>query len=808
MQNIPGDITEMQQQKKGGFTPRELFLKYIRFLPWLVLSIAATLLFAYIMLRYSVPIYNINAKLLVKSNSQSGAEGEKFDDIFMMQGMRANMNDEIEVIKSRYMAKRVISKLNFQYTYSNKGQFRSSVIHPRDMPFLARVQLYDSSAGATIAVKVSENSSYFTIGESTEKYYFGQWCKIGNNQWFLYRTSRDFTSLASREFVISWSPLEAISASLSGSIKVVRADNFSNVLNLSYQTPNTSIGADILNKYMEEYQQFSLEDKRQIAINTLEFIDSQLDTVKRELGFVEKNLKDFREKNRIIDPDGQARLYLDNINESSKVITEQYVKVKVADQLINYINDQKNPFRLVPTSLGIVEPALIQQITEYNRLLMQRESLLLTTPEENPLVRDIENSISKLRADMLDNLRNIRRSYDASIVDYEKNNKLSEEKVRLVPGVQKTLLEIGRQQKILEELYSYLLQKKLETSIGSASTISNIRVVENAYFSTRPVHPDRRSIYLLSLFVGILLPAIVIFLMEYLNDRVQTKNDVQRVTDAPILGEVGHSDDSQALVVGKNSRKVVAEQFRMIRTNLQYILRSKDKSVIMVTSSYSGEGKSFISTNIAAVIALTGKKTVILEFDIRKPKIVHGLSLKRSHGITNYVIGSCSLEELPIPVPNFENLYVISCGPVPPNPAELLLDPRIKNLFDYVKEKFDVVIIDTAPVGLVSDAITLGKYADATVYIVRHNYTQKRQIQLIQDLYVQEKLPSMSVIINDIKAKLGYGGYYGYGGYGYGYGYGYGGRTSRNQDASAYYGIEEQPASWLSRWLQRKGAKK
>jgi capsular exopolysaccharide synthesis family protein len=756
---------------------------------------------AYAKLRYSTPIYVVNAKLMVKNNSQGGTAGDKFDDIFLMQGVRNNMNDEMEIIKSRYMAKRVITKLNFQYQYYNQGQLRSSLIHPLDMPFLAEIKLADSSSGSSLSIKIVDNTQ-FTIGESAQKYFFGQWIKQGADEWRLNLTGRNFSSF-SKEFVVAWVPLDNISAELSGSIKVVKLDNFSNVLNLSYQTPNTAIGRDILNQYMQEYKQYNLEDKREIAINTLEFIDEQLDTVKGDLGRVEQTLKDFRERNKVIDPDGQAQLYLSNINESSKLVTEQVVKIKIADQLINYINDEKNPFRVVPTSLGILEPSLVQQITEYNRLLLQRESTLLTTPPANPIVIGLEASIAKLRSDMLDNLRNIRRSYGASVSDYERNSVLSEQQVRTVPGVQKRLLEISRQQKILEELYSYLLQKKLETSIGSASTISAIRVVEPAFSSNRPVQPDKRSVYLLSLFIGLLIPAVVIFLLEYLNDRVQTKNDVQKVTDAPILGEVGHSEDSQTLVVGKNNRKVVAEQFRMIRTNLQYILHDKEKMVIMVTSSFGGEGKSFVSTNIGAVLALTGKRTVLLEFDIRKPKILHGLGLSRSNGITNYVVGACDLEDLPVPVPQHNGLFVIPCGPVPPNPSELLLDAKILKIFNYCRDNFDAIIIDTAPVGLVSDAITLGKHADATIYIVRHDYTQKRQIQLIQDIYVQGKLPSMSVVINDIKVKLGYGGYYGYGGYGYGYGYGYG-RKSNATDATSYYGVEDTPKRKFWRFFRKK----
>jgi capsular exopolysaccharide synthesis family protein len=277
----------------------------------------------------------------------------------------------------------------------------------------------------------------------------------------------------------------------------------------------------------------------------------------------------------------------------------------------------------------------------------------------------------------------------------------------------------------------------------------------------------------MALIVGLAIPSSIVALKEILNDKVNSKNDIQQVTDAPILGEIGHAEDSATLVVTRNNRKFLAEQFRIIRSNLQYILPKVEKPVIHITSSFSGEGKSFISTNLGAVLALSGKRTVILEFDIRKPKIMAGLGLKERKGITNYIVGSMEIEEIIYPVPEVENLYVIPCGPVPPNPAEMLLDPRVTELFGKLRLQFDTIIVDTAPVGLVSDGISLGKHADASIYIVRHGYTLKKQIQLIDEIYRQAKLPHLSIIINDIASRGGYG-YYGYGGYGYGYGYGYG----------------------------------
>jgi capsular exopolysaccharide synthesis family protein len=301
-------------------------------------------------------------------------------------------------------------------------------------------------------------------------------------------------------------------------------------------------------------------------------------------------------------------------------------------------------------------------------------------------------------------------------------------------------------------------------------------------------------IQILAVFIGLGLPALIIFIAELLNDKVTTRFDIERITSAPIMGEIGHSNSDNVLIVNKTSRRMVAEQFRIIRTNLQYVLNKIEKPVILVTSSFSGEGKSFVSTNMGAVMALTGKRTIILEFDIRKPKILAGLSIGKNPGISNFLVGKAELKELILPVPSQENLFVLPCGPVPPNPAELLLDQKVTELFQWLRREFDVVIIDTAPVGMVSDAMTLGKFADCTLYLVRQGYTYKKQIGLIDDLYQSKKLPSVSIVINDVKLKAGYG-YYGYGRYGYGYGYG---NSGYYEEETPKRNVLDKIAGWFS----------
>jgi capsular exopolysaccharide synthesis family protein len=490
------------------------------------------------------------------------------------------------------------------------------------------------------------------------------------------------------------------------------------------------------------------------------------------LSGVEGNLRDFMVNNQAFNIEGQAQIYLTSIQESSKMVEEQQIKITIADWLLDYIGKADNSYKLVPTDLGVAEPVLLAYIEEYNRLQLERETNLKTTTASNPMIAHIDASLDKVRQNMLQALRNVRASYEIAKNSLLERGGGLKDDLKSLPGKSMQQVNIQRKQKILEDLYSFLLQKKLEISISSASTISNSKVVEPAYGGALPIKPSHSSTYLTYLLIGLIIPVSIIAIIEVMNDKVKNRLDIEKVTTTPILGEIGHSEGNQALVVTQNSRRFITEQFRIVRTNLQYILGKNEKPVILVTSSFSGEGKSFISTNMGAVMALAGKKTVVMEFDIRKPKIVTGLELKRKMGITNYIIGAAQFDDLLVKVDELENFYVIPCGPIPPNPAELLLNPRLKDLIAEAKERFDVVIMDTAPVGLVSDAIALAQFADCTLYIVRRGHTPRGLLSLVNDLYVNKKLPSVSILLNDMKQDGAYyGGYYG--GYGYGY-YGYG----------------------------------
>jgi len=764
-----------QHVPNQSVSPRELLFRYIPYTPWIALSLVVSLAFSFIKLRYEPKIYAVSSTLMVKDPSEKRMRADKIEDMLFSNSDK-NIYDEIQVIQTNRMAVRVVRSLGLEVMYFNKGNFLTSLLNSSELPIgLQVLALTDSLKSFDIPLTVLDDQR-FLLGEKGPELRFGIPFETEAGRFVLRRKPISMRNLMSREFVVTYAPASRRGAELLSALSVVPSGESNNIMRLNFETQAPSLGVEIVDQWMAEYEMAGFDEKKRSSQNALDFINDQLDTASWELGTVERNLKTFRERNLLLDPASQSQSMIAAMTDLEKEVTTRSVQMRLVDNLIAYINDTRNPYRQVGTLLSVEEPTIAQQIAEFNKLQVQRATLLPTTPRSNPMIVALEAAIEKLRQDILQNLRNVRQGYQLAIENLNVRTQSANRLMARMPGQQKDLLDITRRQQILEQLYQFLLEKKLETAISSASTISSVKVLEPARSSRTPIRPNRQGAYMFAVLLGLGIPVFVSFLLEYLNDRVRSRQDVVRGTQAPIIGEIGHSLSDETLVVSASSRRFISEQFKIIRTNLQYVLPAQEKLVILVTSSTSGEGKSFIATNMGAVVALSGKKTAILEFDIRKPKIMSGLGLGKRKGVTNYIIGGIPFEDLAVKVPGVENLDVIPCGPIPPNPSELLLDDRLNNFIKRLKEHYDVVIIDTAPVGLVGDAIVIGSHADVSLYVIRHNYTFRKQLQLMDEIYVTKRLPRLSIVLNDIRGQVGgYGGYYGYGGYGYGnYGYGYG----------------------------------
>lgn len=754
--------------EQGTLSLKDLFYKYIRFLPLFLLSVALGLLIAFTYLRYTSQVYSAGGSMLIESESNNNRP-DKVEDILMGNNRSQNIQSEIEILKSRPLMARVVKKLNLQFGYTAKGRIKDQNVYKLAPFSIHALKIADSARAFSIKIKF-DDGKHFKINNESIQFEFEQ---VFENRNGVFKLSRNaILPIAGTEYNLTWQPLDVLAGRLAKTVKVQPKAGGTGILVIDMEAANPQLAADIVNSLMIQYDSLTIEQNNFSTDQIIGFIDGRLDSIKRELDSLQANLLAYRQRNNLINVETQSDGYFAKISAADALLNEQQMRLAVTDLLDNYLKDKKNQFNRVPSSLGLEDLTLNELVNGYNKAQLERQSLLESKiPPDNPAVKEAEALIEKQRQSVLENLTNIRSSYDQAISTIRNRSSKEQAELQSMPFKMKEMIELERQVTTKLALYSLLEGKREEAAITRASTISNSKIIDKATASQVPIKPDRRMIQILAVFIGLGLPALIIFIAELLNDKVSTRFDIEKITSAPIMGEIGHSNSENVLIVNKASRRMVAEQFRIIRTNLQYVLNKIEKPVILVTSSFSGEGKSFVSTNMGAVMALTGKKTVILEFDIRKPKILAGLSIGKNPGISNFLVGKAELKDLILPVPNQENLFVLPCGPVPPNPAELLLDQKVTELFQWLRREYDVIVIDTAPVGMVSDAMTLGKFADCTLYLVRQGYTYKKQIGLIDDLYNSKRLPSVSIVINDVKLKAGYG-YYGYGRYGYGYGYG------------------------------------
>lgn len=772
------NLFEVDKAEAAGqsISIKDVLYKYLNY-GWLfavviIISLAA----AWLYLRYTTPKYKVEATLMVRNDNSkmsSGGADAMFSSMLMMQSA-VNKQNEIQLMLSRSMLMRVVKELGLTKTYYAEGKVKKTTTYKNSPIELVIVKQKDTTASFFWKLTI-ENEKTFRINEQKIEHQFNIPFETSEGTFMIKTLPSSPYGLLEYGYTIICVPEYIAAMRLSGGLDIKAAKDNSNVIMLEFTTEVPELGADVLNSLMSQYNQAAIEDKNETNLRVLSFLEDRLRLVESQLDSVETTLMDYRKSRDIIDLTAQSGLYFQNLTSTGQEIREQEVQIKVVELLENYIKDPRNRSNLVPTTMGITDPTLLELVNAYNQLVVSRQTELQTGANpQNPVVKNLDQNIEEARAKIQKSLVNIKGVYKGSMNTLEGQNKVFRNQISDIPEKEKGSRNIARQQEIKQSLYLYILQKKEESSIALASTIANARVLDPALSFKKQISPQKNFIYGMALVAGLLIPIIIIMLLDLFNDKVTTRTDITKSTQAPIIAEIGHNEGKEVLVFAEKSRSLIAEQIRILRSNLKFQLGDAyDRPAIMVTSSFSGEGKSFVSTNLAASTAITGKKTVILEFDLRKPKVMHGLGVRRSTGITTYLVGSITLEELPVAVEGIENLYVIPCGPVPPNPSELLLSPRIKTLFDWVRKEFEVVIIDTAPVGLVSDAMTLSRFADMTLYVVRQRYTFKRQLNMLDELYRLKKLPKIGLLVNDVIAD-GSRGYYGYGVSKYGYGYAYG----------------------------------
>jgi capsular exopolysaccharide synthesis family protein len=754
-----------EKSELNKLSARDFLQKYKKFFPLYILCIGLALLGAWLYLRYTQESYASTGSMILLSGGSTDGGNNSVDDILNKNKNNINLQNEIEVIRSKPLLTRVAKNLGLEFSYTAKGKIKDMNAYKK-FPFaIEAIQLKDSTQIFSINIDFVSNSQ-FTINNDHIKYNSNQAFTTPDGIFKINKTD-DFP--AGSDFVIAHFPADRVAASIIPSLTVQPKVKGTQILTIQHETSNPDLAADVINELMSEYNALTIEQNNSSTDSIISFINRSLLVLNHDIDSLRRQLLAFQKTNDVISAETQLQEYMEGAKVQEELIQNGNLALKSLDQIETYLQKSGENKTSVPSALGVQDEILNGLIGQYNAAQLEKKQMLeANILPDNPRMKEQDKKIEAFKNSILENISVLRNSYRIA-TNIASSKKLKNKDLSFTMPAK--AMEQAVMQKELDrkyELYSVLDGKRIEASLNKVSTKNASTIVEKAEPNAIPIKPQRRIIQIAALLIGLLLPTFFILLKELLNDKIGMRSDIEKITEAPILGEIGHSLSDQPLIVNKTSRSLTTEQFRILRSNLQYIIGKHEKAVIMVTTSFSGEGKSFISTNMAAVLALTDKKTIILEFDLRKPKILEGLEMNKKPGISNYITGNKELEEIIIPVANTENLFVLPCGPIPPNPAELLLSKRMDELFEKLKQQFDYLVIDTAPVGMVSDALTLGKFADCTLYVTRQNYTLKRQIGLIDEMYTGKKLPHISIVFNDVKTPTG-GGYY-YGSYSYGYG--------------------------------------
>ena len=785
---------------------QQLLFKYIIHWPWFVGAVLVCLIGAWIYLRMATPVYNISATVLIKDDKKGGNTGSMVGlEELGLSGLISssqNIDNELEVLRSKTLVKEVINLLNLYVSYTDEDGFPSKNMY-KTSPVL--VSLTPQEAEKLTDPMVVEMALYgegglevnVTVGDKEYQKLFEKLPAVfpmdeGTLAFF---QSPDSLSLK-KDTMEASSNIRHITAKIKSPMKVARAycenlkieptSKTTSVAVISLKNSSLQRGQDFINQLLEMYNRNTNNDKNEIAQKTAEFIDERINIISKELGSTEANLENFKRNAGITDLTSEAQIALTGNAEYEKKRVENRTQISLIEDLRKYIRG--NEYEVLPGNIGLQDPGLVATIERYNEMLVERKRLLRTSTENNPTIINLDTSIRAMKSNVQATLDGSLKGLLITKADLEREASRFSRRISDAPGQEREYVSIARQQEIKAGLYLMLLQKREENAIALAATANNAKIIDEAIADDIPVSPKRRMIYLIALVLGIGIPVGIIYLIGLTKFKLEGRADVEKLTTIPIVGDIPLTDEKNekdgSIAVFENQNNLMSETFRNIRTNLQFMLQN-DKKVILVTSTVSGEGKSFISANLAISLSLLGKKVVIVGLDIRKPGLnkVFRLSTKEK-GITLYLANpETDLMSLVQPSDINQNLYILPGGTVPPNPTELLARDGLDKAIEILKKSFDYVVLDTAPVGMVTDTLLIGRVADLSLYVCRADYTHKVEYTLINELAEEKKLPNLCTVINGVDLKRRkYGYYYGYGKYGkyygygkrYGYGYGYG----------------------------------
>lgn len=790
-EDLYDDLYLEEKEEKTDF--KAILFKYAIHWPWFVACTLLCIAGAWLYLRYTPPVYNISASVIIKDNDKNSKASSGMGDLEDLGFYSSinNFDNEVEILQSRTLIKKVVEELDLYISYATKSSFHDIELYKsspvkvwitpeeaQKLPAPARLHL-TLQPGNKLNVKLR-------IGEEEYNKQFDKLPALLTTPsgTFSFTPKDSATVQSTQEIMATVSSPRSVANAYRGALSIEPTSKSTTIAQISVKSTHTQRGMDFINKLVEVYNRDANDDKNEVATKTAEFIDERIKIINGELGTTEQELETFKRDAGLTDLKSDAQLALSENSEYEKKRAENSTQLRLVQFLAGYANNPDHAYEVLPVNVGLTDTGLAELINRYNEMLLERKRLLRSSQENNPVVVNLDASIRAMRSNVLTTINSVQRGLAITQADLERQAGKYAGRITNAPGQERQLVSISRQQEIKAGLYLMLLQKREENAITLASTANNARMVDEALADAIPVSPKGKMIYLVALILGIALPVVVIYIIELLKYKIEGRADVEKITSLPIVGDVPLSEDKgkeESIVVHENQNDLMAETFRNVRTNVLYMMRS-DEKVILVTSTTTGEGKTFIASNLAVSLALLGKKIVIVGLDIRKPSLNKAF---REQGISQFLANPEHTDLMSlVQVSRINaNLSILPGGPIPPNPTELVARESLSQAIDILKKHFDYIILDTAPIGMVTDTLLISRVANASIYVCRADYTHKADYTLINELSEQKKLPNLCTLINglDMKKKK-YGYYYGYGKYGkyygygkkYGYGYGYG----------------------------------
>lgn len=756
---------------------RELAFKYLQRWYWFVFAVILALILATFYIKKTETQYQVQTTILIRNdNTTPGISQMAMMESLGFTGVSRVVEDEIQVISSKKLIKQAIDSLGMQTSYYEKRGLKYIDKYGNTPIKLNLSKSFLENLISPIRITLIENNGRYKVEFRYNNYNVEKF-KLKNIQEPFVTSLGTFsfsaTSLPKKDtkYRIIVSPMNTLVEIYSNKLNVASVNKQSNVIKISIVETNKNKAKDFLNKIVTLYNLDAIDDKNLIARNTAAFINDRLSIITKELFDVESNVENYKRANKLTDLTSEANLYLETAGDYEKKLTEIETQYNMIQAVESYIRNPRNSVSLIPANIITDDPTLAKSIQEYNTAILERMRLSQTANEKNPALVLADQQINALRSNVLASVNSVKSGIQIAKKNLMRKEYQFNSKITSVPTQERQYLEIKRQQEIKQNLYLFLSQKREENALSLASTAPAARTIDKAYASLTPVAPKKMIIYLVALICGLLIPFLFIYIKDLINNKIEDSKELQRLIKAPYLGNICISHESERLVVREGRTTPIVEMFRLIRTNLQFLIGNKKSPVILITSSVSGEGKSFTSMNLAMTFALMQKRVILVGLDIRSPSLGDYLHLSKENGVTIFLTDeNISEEDIIIKSPVYEYLDVIPAGPVPPNPSELLMSHRLDELFERLKSRYDYIIVDTAPIGIVSDTYLLNRIADNFIFVTRQKYTPKEATELINEVYHENRLKGIGVVLNGTPATSGYG--YGYG-YGYNYGYGH-----------------------------------